>query len=94
MAYNAGLITEPKSLSEALTTDYTKEWKMAVDLVYKTLMENETWELVELPCGLINPQHACAERVTVVVSCVCVCLSVCMYVCPNMLFWQYAQLEV
>ena len=23
-----------------------------------------------------------------------VCLSVCMYVCPNMLFWQYAQLKV
>ena len=35
----------------------------------------------------INPRRACAERVTVVVSCVCVCvclsvcLSVCMYVC-------------
>ena len=41
---------------------------------------------------IINPRRACAERVTVVVSCVCV--SVCMYVCPNTLFWQYAQLEV
>ena len=30
---------------------------------------------------LINPQRACAERVTVVVS--CVCLSVCMYVCMS-----------
>ena len=28
----------------------------------------------------INPRSACAERVTVVVSCV-VCLSVCLYVC-------------
>ena len=28
---------------------------------------------------LVNPRRACAERVTVVVS--CVCLSVCMYVC-------------
>ena len=28
---------------------------------------------------IINPRRACAERVTVVVS--CVCLSVCMYVC-------------
>ena len=28
---------------------------------------------------VINPRSACAERVTVVVSCVCV--SVCMYVC-------------
>ena len=51
MAYNAGLITEPKSLSEALTTDYAKKWKMAADLEYKSLMENKTWELVELPCG-------------------------------------------
>ena len=30
---------------------------------------------------LINPRRACAERVTVVVSCVCVCLSVSLYVC-------------
>ena len=45
---------------------------------------------------IFNPRRACAERVTVVVSCmcVCVCVSVCMYVCPNTLFWQYAQLEV
>ena len=33
--------------------------------------------------SIINPRRACAERVTVVVSCVClsVCLYVCMYVC-------------
>ena len=37
---------------------------------------------------IINPRRECAERVTVVVSCVC------MYVCPHTLFWQYAQLEV
>ena len=30
---------------------------------------------------IINHRRACAERVTVVVSCVCVCLSVCLYVC-------------
>ena len=29
MAYIAGIITEPKSLSEALTTNYTKECKAA-----------------------------------------------------------------
>ena len=46
----------------------------------------------ELRIIFINPRRACAERVTVVVSCVCVC--VCLYVCPNTLFWQYAQLEV
>ena len=39
--------------------------------------EGGAWERI------INPRRACAERVTVVVSCVClsVCLSVCMYVC-------------
>ena len=33
--------------------------------------------------GVVNPRRACAERVTVVVSCVCVCVCVCvcMYVC-------------
>ena len=33
--------------------------------------------------NVINPRRACTERVTVVVSCVCVsvCLSVCLYVC-------------
>ena len=30
---------------------------------------------------VINPRHACAARVTVVVSCVCVC--VCLYVCMS-----------
>ena len=54
--------------------------------------------------GLINPRRACAERVTVVVSCVCVCVCVCVCACacacpcpcpcPHTLFWQYAQLEV
>ena len=34
---------------------------------------------------VINPRRACAERVTVVVSCVClsVCMYVCMYVCMS-----------
>ena len=49
MAYNAGLITETKSLNEAPTTDYEKEGEMVADLEYKSLMENETWKLVELP---------------------------------------------
>ena len=37
---------------------------------------------------IINPRRACAARVTVVVSCVCVS------VCPHTLFWQYVQLQV
>ena len=38
----------------------------------------------------INPPRACAERVTVVVSCVCVCVCVCLSV-THTLFWQYAR---
>ena len=38
--------------------------------------------------SLINPRRACAARVTVVVSCVC------LYVCPHTLFWQYVRLKV
>ena len=34
---------------------------------------------MSMPDGIINPRRACAERVTVVVS--CVCMYVCMYVC-------------
>ena len=37
----------------------------------------------------INPRRACAERVTVVILCVCVCTSV-----THTLFWQYARLKV
>ena len=32
---------------------------------------------------LVNPRHACAARVTVVVLCVCVCVCVCMCVCVS-----------
>ena len=59
---------------------------------------------------IINPRRACAERVTVVVSCVCVCvcvcvcacvraclsvcLSVCMYVCMYVCLSEHAILAV
>ena len=42
--------------------------------------------------SLINPRRACAERVTVVVS--CVCLSVCMYVCMYVCLSEHAILAV
>ena len=49
VAYRACQIMEPKSMEEALTSDHAKEWKAAADSEYKSLTENETWELVELP---------------------------------------------
>ena len=48
----------------------------------KNAGEPEVLKLIRI---IINPRRACAERVTVVVSCGCVgvCLSVCMYVCMS-----------
>ena len=32
-------------------SDHSQEWKMAADLEYSSLMENQTWSLVKLPEG-------------------------------------------
>jgi len=42
-------ISEPRTIEEAVTGQYVKNWKEAADSEYKSLMENETWDLVELP---------------------------------------------
>ena len=39
----------------------------------------KTLTLIRRSCAVINPRRACAERVTVVIS--CLCLSVRLYVC-------------
>ena len=46
--------------------------------------------------SLINPRRACAERVTVVVSCVCVCVCLCVYlsVCLSVCLSEHAILAV
>ena len=59
-------------------------WSGICDLQHKYFF----WNYSHFFNVIVNPRHACAERVTVVVSCVC------MYVCPNTLFCQYAQLKV
>ena len=51
VAYNVCQIDEPKSIREAFEGDYAKEWKAATDSEYKSLIENNTWELTELPVG-------------------------------------------
>ena len=38
-------------MERALARHQAKKWKAAADSEYELLMENETWELVELPCG-------------------------------------------
>lgn len=36
-------------MEEALTSDLAEEWKAAAEAEHQSLLENETWELVELP---------------------------------------------
>jgi hypothetical protein len=44
-------VEEPTTLKKALESDHAENWKTAADSEYQFLMENETWELVELPPG-------------------------------------------
>ena len=36
---------------DALAGDFSKEWKQAADSEFKSLMDNQTWDLVELASG-------------------------------------------
>ncbi|CAI7911806.1 unnamed protein product [Closterium sp. NIES-54] len=42
---------EPATLKEALKSSYAKEWKKSMESELKSIEENGTWELVELPEG-------------------------------------------
>ncbi|CAI7778572.1 unnamed protein product [Closterium sp. NIES-53] len=42
-------VPEPKTLAEALSGPNAKKWKQSVKEEYDPLLENETWELCELP---------------------------------------------
>ncbi|CAI7828073.1 unnamed protein product [Closterium sp. NIES-53] len=44
-------VPEPKSLAEALSGPDAEKWKQSVKEEYDSLLENETWELCELPPG-------------------------------------------
>ena len=44
-------IEEPTTIKDALSGSHSKEWKLAADQEYSSLMENDTWELVKLPKG-------------------------------------------
>ncbi|CAI7874229.1 unnamed protein product [Closterium sp. NIES-53] len=45
------LLGEPATLEEALSGPQKEEWKAAMDAEFNSLIENGTWELVELPEG-------------------------------------------
>ena len=51
IAYQAAEIEEPTTIKEALTSDRSAEWKETADSEYRSLLENDTWELVDLPPG-------------------------------------------
>ncbi|CAI7879345.1 unnamed protein product [Closterium sp. NIES-53] len=44
-------VLEPKTLAEALSGLDAEKWKQSVKEEYDSLLENETWELCELPPG-------------------------------------------
>ncbi|CAI7741522.1 unnamed protein product [Closterium sp. NIES-53] len=44
-------VPEPKMLAEALSGPDAEKWKQSVKEEYDSLLENETWELCELPPG-------------------------------------------
>jgi len=48
-AYNVCQIQEPNSLEEALATEHADQWRVAANSEFESLLENETWKLVELP---------------------------------------------
>lgn len=50
-AFNVGDIIEPDTFKAAQQSPQSTEWIKATDGEYQSLMDNETWELVELPPG-------------------------------------------
>ena len=50
-AYNVCQVPEPKTIDEAMSGPHAKEWREAAESEYQSLMENDTWDLMELPEG-------------------------------------------
>ena len=50
-AYTVQKIPEPGTFDEALSSSHAKDWKLATDSEYQSLIDNDTLDLVELPEG-------------------------------------------
>lgn len=50
-AYSVCHIKEPESMKEVLSSDQEDELVAAANSQFESLMENETWDLVDLPKG-------------------------------------------
>jgi len=51
-ALQAVEITEPKTYTEAITGPHSKQWRDALDSEYSSLIDNDTWTLVQPPTGI------------------------------------------
>ena len=53
VAYALPIINDdiPNTFSEALRSNESDQWKLAMEEEMKSLHQNQTWELVELPKG-------------------------------------------
>ena len=49
LACRAAQILEPKTIEEALSSNKADKWRAAADSEYSSLLENKTWDLLELP---------------------------------------------
>jgi hypothetical protein len=46
------IIAEPETYEEACNSDYAAQWQQAMDEEYNSLIQNDTWDLVEPPAGV------------------------------------------
>ncbi|KAH9319303.1 hypothetical protein KI387_021072, partial [Taxus chinensis] len=53
----------PESFDEVMQVDASKKWEQAMDEEHKSLMENQTWDLVKLPEGKRALQNKWVYRV-------------------------------
>ena len=49
--YSVQEIPEPETFNETLSCPHVKEWKLATESEYQSLIDNDTRDLVELPEG-------------------------------------------
>ena len=60
-AFSVQEISEQETIDEALNSPHAKEWKLATDKEYQSLIENDTWDLVELPEGRFVVGYRCSR---------------------------------
>ena len=49
IAYQAIKVVETNTIDDTFNSYHSQKWKKAVDLEYSSLMENQTWSLVNYP---------------------------------------------